>query len=65
MSGQLGPPDKTITISDGDLFESVSEEYEDAIEYTQIIYMGRVLSPSYYNRWLAISNKYGLQTSED
>ena len=40
MSGQLGPPDKTITISDGDLFESVSEEYEDAIEYTQIIDMG-------------------------
>ena len=62
-AGKLTSTPEIITISDGYSFDSVSEEYEDAQEYKNILNMGRVLSQDYYNRWVSIVNKYGIKPS--
>ena len=62
-AGKLTSTPEIIKISDGDSFDSVSEEYQDAQEYKQIIGMGTVLTTQYYNLWLGLVNKYGMKTS--
>ena len=53
-----------IFICDGLSFDSVSEEYNDSIEYHRLLDLadinGGTLSPSNYDKWMNIANKYGL-----
>lgn len=53
-----------IFICDGLSFDSVSEEYNDAIEYYRLLDLadsnGGVLSPSNYYKWMHLVDKYGL-----
>lgn len=64
LTGKLGEPSSIIEINDGYSFDSVDEEYEDAIRYDQIVSMGQVLSEYYYNEWYRISTKYGMPTTD-
>jgi hypothetical protein len=54
-----------IEISNGISFDSVSEEYYDALEYRQLIALsdasGGILDQYSYNRWMELVNKYGIQ----
>lgn len=50
-----------IHVSDGEYLLDVSEEYQDAQEYKNLMAMGTVLDQYHYSRWLEISNKYDLQ----
>jgi len=53
-----------IFICNGLSFDSVSEEYNDSIEYHRLLDLadinGGTLSPSNYDKWMNIANKYGL-----
>ena len=53
-----------IFICDGLSFDSVSEEYNDSIEYHRLLDLadinGGTLSPPNYDKWMNIANKYGL-----
>ena len=53
-----------IFICDGLSFDSVLEEYNDSIEYHRLLDLadldGGTLSQSNYDKWMNISNKYGL-----
>ena len=53
-----------IFICDGLSFDSVSEEYNDSIEYHRLLDLadlnGGTLSPSNHDKWMNIANKYGL-----
>lgn len=53
-----------ITINSGKSFDSVSEEYDDAAEFEKILSMGTVLPIYEYRRWVSLSNKYGMQSSQ-
>lgn len=63
-TGQLGSPSEIIIISEGISFDSVSEEYNDAKEYNALIAKGTVLNHTDYLKWIGLSNKYGIQTSD-
>jgi transglutaminase-like putative cysteine protease len=52
-----------IPISDGNSFDSVSEEYKDAQEWYKIMGMGQVLDPYDYSRWQSLVKKYGIEPS--
>jgi hypothetical protein len=51
---------KILTIYDGNSFDSVSEEYNDAVIWNDISNC-KVLDEYNYNRWLYLINKYGLR----
>lgn len=51
---------KILKISDGISFNSVSEEYIDAINFNRINNMGQSLDEDNYNQWIVLVNKYGL-----
>ncbi len=58
--GKLTSTPEILKISDGDSFNTVSEEYVDEQEYQKLIGMGTVLPIDSYHRWLALANKYGM-----
>ena len=62
--GQLKSEPKILEISDGSSFDSVSEEYNDAVTLNKIYKMGSVLDENNYNKWSSLVNKYGIKTSE-
>ena len=51
---------KILKICDGNSFDSVSEEYNDAVTWNDISNR-KVLDEYNYNRWLYLINKYGLK----
>jgi hypothetical protein len=51
---------KILKIYDGNSFDSVSEEYNDAVTWNDISNC-KVLDEYNYNRWLYLINKYGLK----
>lgn len=58
-AGKLNTIPEIILISEGNSFESVSEEYNDKNEYKRLTNKGEYLSQSDYNKWQKIVNKYG------
>lgn len=63
-TGKLTSYPEIIKISDGKSFNSISEEYRDAIEWNELQVTseknGRVLQPDQYQRWVFLANKYGI-----
>lgn len=57
--GLLTSTPEIIYISEGRSFDA-GEEYRDAVKYEEINQMGPVLSMRYYNEWLDLVDKYGL-----
>lgn len=55
---------KILKISDGDSFDSVSEEYDDAIMLNKLENMGKVLDKYNYERLYSLINKYGIKYKE-
>lgn len=55
-------PEK-LKICDGDSFNSVSEEYNDAQTWSSIG-TGKVLDEVTYYKWLSLVNKYGIKTTK-
>lgn len=66
--GKLYSAPKTINISDGASFDSVSEEYEDSQEWLRIAEVsessGGLLDHYDYEKWLALVEKYGIEIPE-
>jgi len=66
--GKLEFPSEIITISEGNSFDSVSEEYNDALEWINLNEISNAndgyLSSSQYNRWWKIVRKYGIELEE-
>lgn len=59
--GKLTSMPTVVKICGGNSFDSVSEEYNDAITYNRIIGTGnKVLSQSDYEKWKWLTSKYGL-----
>lgn len=56
-------PEK-LRICDGDSFDSVYEEYNDALTWDSIG-TGKVLDEETYNIWLSLVNKYGIKTTKN
>jgi hypothetical protein len=54
---------KEIKICNGDSFNSVSEEYNDA-QTLDSIGTGKVLDEATYNKWLTLVSKYGIRTTK-
>ncbi|RPJ79472.1 MAG: transglutaminase domain-containing protein [Alphaproteobacteria bacterium] len=55
---------KIIKVCNGDSFDSVSEEYNDAVTWNSIG-TGKILDEEIYNEWLFLVNKYGMKTTKD
>jgi hypothetical protein len=55
-------PEK-LEICKGNSFDSVSEEYNDALTWDGIG-TGKVLDEATYNKWLFLVNKYGIKTTK-
>jgi hypothetical protein len=62
--GKLTTTPEILKICDGNSFEGVSEEYNDAVTWNSIG-NGKVLDEHNYNRWLSLVNKYGIKTTEN
>lgn len=63
--GKLTSVPKILKISDGSSFDSVSEEFNDAVAWNSISNMGKALDEYNYNRWLSLANKYGINTTKN
>ena len=62
--GKLTSMPNVIKICDGISFDSVSEEYNDAITYNNIIgNNNKILSQSEYNKWKWLTSKYGINSN--
>jgi len=59
--GKLSDPSDIYAINEGQSFDSVSEEFNDAQKWNQIYAMGSVLSEYYYAQRQALVNKYGIK----
>ena len=62
--GKLTMTPEILKICDGNSFEGVSEEYNDAVTWNSIG-NGKVLDEYSYNKWLSLVNKYGIKTTEN
>jgi len=58
--GKLSSVPGIMQISRGRSFSSVSEEYQDAQQFNQLIGMGSVLDQAHYSMWTALVQKYGM-----
>lgn len=54
-------PDFVIPICNGSSFNSISEEWNDAQTWNQLMQMGTVLDSYHYSLWQSLVNKYGIQ----
>jgi hypothetical protein len=54
---------EVLEICDGNSFDSVSEEYNDAVTWNNIG-TGKVLDEETYKIWLSLVNKYGMKTTK-
>lgn len=64
--GKLTSMPNVIKICDGISFDSVSEEYNDAITYENIIGNGStILSQSDYKKWRWLTSKYGINNKDN
>ncbi len=63
-TGKLTSTPNIIIINSGKSFNSVSEEYNDAVEFEKILSIGTLLPTYEYRRWVSLSNKYGMQPSQ-
>jgi hypothetical protein len=54
---------KKLKICNGDSFDGVSEEYNDAQTWDSIG-TGKVLDEETYNKWLSLVSKYGIKTTK-
>jgi uncharacterized protein YegP (UPF0339 family) len=54
-------PDSVIPICNGSSW-NCAQEWKDAQTWNQLMQMGSVLSPYYYNIWLSLVKEYGIQT---
>lgn len=61
--GKLKSEPNILKISGGISLDSVSEEYNDAISLNQIYGLGSTLDESNYNRWVSLTNKYGIKST--
>jgi hypothetical protein len=61
-TGKLSPNPQIIVISEGNSFDSVSEEYNDAKEWKRISEIsGQVLDQGTYNKWQLLVKKYDIK----
>lgn len=58
--GKLTGAPTVLSVSTGDSFDSISEEYQDAQRYNTLISMGSVLDESSYYQWVSVVQKYGI-----
>ena len=61
--GELKSEPEIIKINDGNSFDSVKEEYDDARELERINKIGSVLEPIDYASWRDLMKKYGIHVS--
>lgn len=61
--GELKSEPEIIQINDGNSFDSVKEEYDDARELERINKLGLVLEPIDYASWRDLMKKYGIHVS--
>ncbi|MFH1895129.1 MAG: hypothetical protein ABIJ74_00900 [archaeon] len=62
--GKLLSEPKITELSDGNSFDSVSEEYQDLAELTELNQL-KSMNFAEYERWLEITKKYGLVDSDE
>jgi hypothetical protein len=66
-TNKLSSSPEILLISDGSSFDSVSVEYNDALEFIRINKLsentGGLLDTFNYNRWFYLVNKYGIEVS--
>ena len=62
--GKLVSEPKITELSDGNSFDSVSEEYQDLAELTELNQL-KSMNFAEYERWLEITKKYGLVDSDE
>ena len=60
--GKLTSSPSVLLISNGNSFDTISEEYQDAQRYNTLINMGPVLDQYSYSQWGTLIQKYGLDT---
>ena len=64
-SGKLTTRPRALLISQGLSFNSVVDEYNDAVEYNKIVSKGqangKALYQNDYDKWTALNRKYGIQ----
>ncbi len=64
-AGKLDSTPKIIKIADGNSFDSVKEEYDDAKEWHRINAIPGPVIPQYeYDKWKNLVDKYGIVTAE-
>ena len=61
--GKLTSIPGIMPISPGRSFVSVGEEYQDALQFNQLIGMGSVLDQAHYFQWTALVQKYGIKVT--
>ncbi len=59
-AGRLESTPEVLIMSDGNSFDSVSEEYEDNLQYQKFL---KGLDQNNYKEWRALRNKYGFQAT--
>jgi hypothetical protein len=62
-TNKLATMPEILEICDGSSFDSISEEYNDAITWNSIG-TGKVLDEDTYNMWISLVNKYGMKTTK-
>jgi len=62
--GKLSSIPEQYNISNGSSFSDIAEEYQDSIEFNQLLAGNRTLTAEEYRRWEMLVKKYGL-TSQD
>lgn len=60
--GKLTSTPAILLVSEGRSFDSISEEYRDALLYNSLLDRGQVLDEYSYYQWLALVQKYGMMT---
>ena len=59
-AGKLESLPEVLIMSDGNSFDSVSEEFQDNARYKKLL---ESLNPDDYKKWRALRNKYGFQAT--
>jgi len=63
-AGKLTSIPEQYNISDGSSFSSITEEYQDSIEFNQLLEGNRILTAEEYRRWEILVWKYGIATKD-
>lgn len=61
--GKLKSEPEIFKISEGSSFDSVAQEYNDAINFNNILSMGTTIDQDHYRMWVSLVKRYGIKTT--